>query len=356
MARQDTADRLQASLDRKARRRGSMPPPQVLVVAPEWQVESGGAQPFHAASVGKLMTATVIAILIERGRLDFDTPIGDLLPAADVDGLPAKPGVDVATSVTVDQLLTHTSGIPDFFEPPRGSETDCSIKSVVADRDRRWTPAELLDQARKLPAVGLPGERFHYADTGYVLLGRIAEEATGEEFNALLQNLIFEPSAMAQSSTPYGQARTGDDLAAIDVAPFWLGGHELSRALAVSLDWAGGNIVAPAADFVRFQQALHAGRLISPATLTRLALPRRRFRRGIAYGAGTMTLRFGEFFPPLRGLPQPVGHLGVWATHLFYYPQQDAHVVINFHSTREMNRSFLAHLRIAQQIARRQRS
>ncbi|UJH70373.1 hypothetical protein [Ornithinimicrobium sp. INDO-MA30-4] len=79
---------------------------------------------------------------------------------------------------------------------------------------------------------------------------------------------------------------------------------------------------------------------------------RHRMRRGIHYGAGSMTLKFGEFFPLLRWLPQPVGHLGVMGTHLFFYPNQQAHVVLNFHSTEEMSQSFQAQIRIAQLLAR----
>ncbi|MFV2145440.1 MULTISPECIES: serine hydrolase domain-containing protein [Isoptericola] len=352
MARQDTADRLQASLDRKARRRGSMPPPQVLVVAPEWQVESGGAQPFHAASVGKVMTATLIAGLVEQGLLSFDSPLGKVLPAADIDGLPGAPGVDVASEVTVEHLLTHTSGLPDYFEPPRGTQTGPSASTAGTQPDRRWTPAELLDEARRLPAVGRPGERFRYGDTVFVLLGRIAEELTGEPFNSLLRRRVFEPSEMEHSSTPYSDARTPADLQGLDVAPFWLGRHELSRALSVSLDWAGGGIVAPPADLVSFQRALHGGKLVSSETLRWMASPRHRRRRGIHYGAGMVTVRFAEFTPPfLRGLHEPIGGLGHFATHMFYYPRRDAHVVLNFHTYRRMNQSFMLHARIAGLLA-----
>ena len=329
-----------------------MPPPQVLVVSPHLELELGGAQPFHAASVGKVMTATLVAMLVEQGHLAFDSPLGRLLPTADIAALPAAAGVDNSTDVTVEHLLTHTSGLPDYFEPPRGSTTAASVKTVAAQPDRRWTPAELLAETHHLPPVGRPGERFRYGDTAFVLLGRIVEEATGEPFNTALRKRVFEPAAMEHSSTPYSDARTPDDLASLDVAPFWLGSHQLNRALSMSLDWAGGGIVSPPADLVSFQRALHGGRLVSPETLRWMAAPRHRRRRGIHYGAGMVTVRFGEFTPPfLRGLAEPVGGLGFFATHLFYYPRQDAHVVLNFHSYGRMNQSFVAHSRIAQVLS-----
>jgi len=348
MSTSRAVDRLRSSLDRIARRHPSMPPPQVLAVAPGLELESGGSQPFHAASVGKVMTATLVAMLVEQGRLGFETPVGKVLPGSDLDGLPAAPGVDVRTDVTVEHLLTHTSGVPDYFEPPRGHRTEVSTRTVAREPDRYWSPAALLDEARRLPARERPGERFRYGDTAFVLLGRVVEEVTGEPFNAALRARVFEPCGMDRSSTPYSDARSPADLEGLDVAPFWLGRHELSRALSMSLDWAGGGIVAPPSDLVRFQRALHGGRLITPETLRWMAAPRHRRRRGIHYGAGMVTVRFGEFTPPfLRGLPEPVGGLGHFATHLFYYPRQDAHVVLNFHAYRRMNQSFTTHARIA---------
>lgn len=353
MDRPHALEKLEARLTRIARSRSQRPAPQVLVQAPGLDFRFGDlAQPFHAASAGKLMTAALIVSLIERGALSFDTPLGATLPSDALRALPAAPGVDVARDVSVEHLLTQTSGLPCFFEPPRGHRTASSIASVAHEADRRWTPAGLLDEARRLPAVGRPGERFAYSDTNYVLLGRIAEEAGGDSLAGLLRTRIFEPAGMERSSTPYDATLIPDDLGSLDVAPFWIGRHELSRAHAISLDWGGGNVVAPADDFLRFQRALHGGQLIAPENLARLTRPRNRFRRGIHYGAGTMTLRFGELMPPfLRGLPQPVGHLGVWATHLFHYPRQQAFVALNFHATREMNRSFMVHAQIARILA-----
>jgi D-alanyl-D-alanine carboxypeptidase len=293
------------------------------------------------------MTAALVV-----GLVDLDAPIGTLLPAADLAGLPVATGVDVGRAVTVEQLLAQTSGLPDYFEPPRGHTTQASAEGARRHRDRRWTPTALLDEARTLPPVGRPGERFRYSDTNWVLLARIAEEAGGAPFATLLRTRVFEPSDMERASTPYDATVIPDDLSALDVAPFWIGRDELSRAHSVSLDWAGGNVVAPAEDFVRFQRAFHGGRLVPAPVVARLLRPRNRFRRGIDYGAGTMTIRFGGIAPPWRGLPAPVGHLGYWAVHVFHYPERDAQVVLTLHTDRRMAASFRVHARIARELVR----
>lgn len=345
--------RLRTRLDRLSRRRRSLPPPQVLVRGPGLEFSYGDQQmPYHAASVGKVMTATLVARLVERGRLTFDTPLGGLLPAADLARLSVAPGVDPATDLTVDHLLTHTSGLPDFFDPPRGHTTAASVKEALKDPDRFWTPTDLLDEAGSLPAVGRPGERFAYGDTAYVVLGRILEEIHGEEFNALLRRDLFGPTGMTDSSTPYSDATT-EGLADLRIAPFWVKGQEFSGARAMSVDWAGGGIVTTLEDQARFQAALHAGELLSRESLVHLGRPQNRLRGGIHYGAGMVTVRGNEFFPLLRGLPEGIGGLGITATHMFYYPQQQAHVIMNFHSTGEMSRSFQTHIGIARLLAQR---
>lgn len=346
---------LRAGLERTARRRAPMPAPQVLVRTPDWEFEFGEqSRPFHSASVSKVLTATLVTMLIEQGSMRFDSSLGTLLPQEDYADLPAAPGVDLGAEVTVEQLLAHTSGLPDYFLPPRGHETACSINRLAVDHDRFWTLPEVLDETRRLPAIGRPGERFCYSDTGFALLGRIIEEATGERFETALRTRVFEPCAMDRTSTPYGDARTPEELADLDISPMWIRGHDLSRALCMSAGRTDGGIVTTARDLVRFQEMLHDGRLIASEHVDYLRWPRNRFRRGINYGAGMATIRFGEFTPPLlRGLPEPAGGIGLSATHMFYYPEQKAHVVLNFHSTRKMSQSFRTHFRIARLIAER---
>ena len=345
---------LERWLGRVERRRTDKPPPQVLVRTPGLEFEYGELNvPFHSASVGKVMTAVLIAQLVDEGKLNFGSSIGRLLPTSDTEGLPRKRGVSVTNDITVEHLLSHTSGLPDFLLPPFGYRTQCSLKGMVSSPNRIWTPDDLLDEARTLPAIGKPGEKFLYSDTAYVLLGRIAEEAAGARLAGLLRERIYEPSGMTSCSTPYDHTEMPENMHQLDIAPFWIGGHELSRNRSMSLDWAGGGIVGPAEDFVRFQRALHGGHLVSRENLQHMMRPRNRRRPGLHYGAGIMTLRFEEILPHLRGLPRAVGGLGATSAHMFYYPQHDAHVILNFHAASglDMNRSFFAHMRIARIIA-----
>jgi D-alanyl-D-alanine carboxypeptidase len=270
--------------------------------------------PFHAASIGKTVTA---ALLMKLAPLE--TSVQSVLGP--------QPGV-LRGDATLGQLLSHTSGAADYFEDPVTSGPHF-MALVTAERDTEWTPHSLLEfsRERQVP-VGMPGEKFHYSDTGYVLAGLMAEALTGRPFHELVREHIFEPFGM---NTSWYVGREGGPA----IAPLWLGRDELSTAASLSCDWAGGGIATTLDDLV----ALSAG-LRSLDSHAQLADMHSRFRPGIHYGTGLMELRFEEFFFLLRGMPRPTGHIGVLATHMFYDARNDTHIAMNFHSTREMVRSF----------------
>ncbi len=343
----DFATKLDRHLDRITRARGALGAPQVLVRSRADGIDySYGARstPFHAASIGKVATTVLIMQLVDEGAVTLDTTVQSVLGPLD--------GVLLADA-TVRQLLDHTSGAADFFEGPVTSGARF-LKLVVSDPDRFWEPQDLLEfsRSRQVP-VGLPGERFHYSDTGFVLAGLVIEAVAGAPFHEVLRDRIFRPLAMNDSwlmwrsdpaASAGGNPRT--------IAPLWLGPVEASGFRSVSCDWAGGGIVSTVDDLVKLSEGLQST-LVSAGALVEMRQVRHRFRRGIHYGTGLMELRFGEFSFLLRGFPRPTGHIGVLGTHMFYDAVNDAPIVMNFHSTSEMVRSFRTLIRIEQLLRRR---
>lgn len=330
-------------------------PPIALVTGRRLELSAGDPdQAFYIASIDKVFIATLIAQLCDEGHCQPDTPIGRLLPAEELAPLPAAPGVDSGRDITVQHLLSHTSGLPDVMLPPRGYRTTCSIENLGVDSSRMWTIPEFLQQAEHLPPFARPGERFRYSDTAYFLLMRIIEEARGGPFAEQARDRIFNPAGMADTAEWVNADVDRLDTLIPSLAPFWIsgaGGDD--RAFAPNLTWRNGlGGPSTANDLVRFQHELHGGRLCNPEWVSFLGTPRRRFRPGIHYGTGMVALRFGGFFPLLRGYPEPTGGLGYTATHMFYYPEQQTHVVLNYHAHHRMQASFQMHIRLAGLINR----
>lgn len=135
---------------------------------------------FGTASGSKLFTAVAVCQLVEKGQLEFDTPLADCLaiefPYFDKD-------------VTIHHLLTHTSGLPDYFD-----------EEVMEDYEDLWTDVpvykietlkDFLPLFQKKPMNGGPGERFHYNNAAYILLGLIIEQQTGEAYTDYVQSEIL---------------------------------------------------------------------------------------------------------------------------------------------------------------------
>lgn len=149
-----------------------------------------------------------------------------------------------------------------------------------------------------------------------------------------------------------GVSTLADPAVQLDIAPLWLGRHEFSRARSLSCDWGGGGIVTTLDDLVRFTTAWSTGALVGQESKDRMATAKHRFRPGIRYGSGLMRLHYEGFSPLVRGMPRPVGHLGITAAHAFAVPELGIHIAMNFHSTREMVRSFRVQITLMRRLLR----
>lgn len=146
--------------------------------------------PFYLGSITKTFTAALILKLVEEGKLSLDDPISKHLA-----GFPAP-----AAQATVRQLLNHNSGIMDYSKIPG---------FIPQNRDRKFTTATLLEVMKGLTPVSAPGEKWEYNNAGYVLLGAIAENITGQSWPDALRSRITAPLKLESVVPPSNRGRTG---------------------------------------------------------------------------------------------------------------------------------------------------
>lgn len=135
---------------------------------------------FYFASVGKSFTALLIMRLAQEGKLNVNQTLGEFFP--DLASVQSK-------KITIHQLLTHTSGIPDYFQDP-GYQTV---------KDEYKTIAENFDFIKNKPLLFEPGKTFCYSNGGYVALGAIIEKVTGQDYFQYLQTTLFDPLKMTRT-------------------------------------------------------------------------------------------------------------------------------------------------------------
>lgn len=303
-------------------------------------------QQFHSASVGKLMTATLIFIAIEQEKITLDTLVKDILEPGKLDKLFVVEQQDFQNEVTVKHLLGHMSGINDYFES-KTIDGSSFIDEVIKNSDVFWRPDDLLDFTRnRQKAVTRPGEKYLYSDTGYVLLGLIVEAVFIMPFHQALDTYIFEPSFMQETSLCFYSERFDQKA----LAPLYLNGIDVHLFKSLSCDFSGGGLSTTSNDLLKFLDHLENERFISKKSLDQMAEFTHRFRQGLYYGTGMMQIHFEEFFFLLKSLPRLQGHLGVTGVHAWYDPATKSTFVLNVGNTKDMAKSFKLLIKIVQLV------
>jgi D-alanyl-D-alanine carboxypeptidase len=209
-----------------------------------------GATPatvYQIASVTKQFTAAAVLRLAERGSLRLSDPITRY-----VDGLSSQ-----YAEVTLDQLLNHTAGVPNFTE-------------FFRDFRRPLAPDQLVDSLAARSLLFRPGTSFHYSNSGYYLLGLVIERVTGQSFADYLDQQFWQPLGMTDTQycgmrpdTPlprgYLRDRRGDAVRTVPWDP--------------SVLYAAGSVCSTVVDLARWEVALGEGRVLSPASYQRMITP-----------------------------------------------------------------------------------
>jgi CubicO group peptidase (beta-lactamase class C family) len=202
---------------------------------------------YQIASVSKQFTAAAVLRLAEQGTLRLDQPVTDF-----VDGLPAQ-----YRRVTLDRLLNHTAGVPNFTE-------------FFREFHRPLTPAQLVDSLAARPLLFTPGTGFHYSNSGYYLLGLVIERATGDSYGDWMRRQFWAPLGM--DDTHYCGTRPGTAL------PSGYARNRRGDAVRVepwdpSVLYAAGSVCSTAADLAKWEVALGEGKVLSPASYRMMTTP-----------------------------------------------------------------------------------
>jgi len=206
---------------------------------------------FEIGSISKQFVATAIMLLVEEGRVGLDVGIHEYLY-----DLPSE-----WLGVTVRQLLTHTSGIPDYEE----------IQTYEAYRFR-FTPEQIIRVAHSRPMDFEPGTGWYYSNTGYFLLSLIVERVEGRPLGQVLRSRIFEPLGMNQT-----RLADPEDIIPHRASGYWvdrMGIELLNRdATQTSSTLGAGGIASSVHDMAKWDEALYGDRILSEESKSAMWTP-----------------------------------------------------------------------------------
>jgi len=306
---------------------------------------------FHSASVGKMMTAVVIVQAIEKGWLDWNATVESILGPLLLEGLFDYRGISYSSSVTVEQLLGHQSGVNDYFEG-KSTLKPSLIDRVIQEKDVFYKPTDLLDITRNHQSpLAPPNKTFHYSDTGYVLLGLIAEKVYKVPFHVVLRENIFDRLGMDHTGLLFYDPKVSIET----IEPVIVRNVDVRLHQSLSIDFSGGGLSTTTQDLTRFLKAIRDFTLISEDSYKKMAHCSNHFEAGMYYGLGLMELRFEKFFFLLKGLPRLYGHLGVLGVHAWFNPSTGDTFVINVGNMNQMVSSFQLLIQLVMTIEKKRK-
>jgi CubicO group peptidase (beta-lactamase class C family) len=231
---------------------------------------------FSFASLGKMFTAVAVAQLAEQGKVRYTDRIGQYLP----DWLSPQ----AVESVTVEQLLMHTSGLGDYLGEVLDYPQESNYESLADYRPIA---------ARDVPAFS-PGSKFRYSNIGYLLLGALVEKLSGQSYFDYVHDHIFGPAGMTGTGFPLKTAPMDDRAVGYDRAedPAGGGSWKDTAALMVGRGTSAGGGFTTADDLLAFAVALQSGKLLRPESVNQLLDPRVNMEgTGKRYGYGFTIMR-----------------------------------------------------------------
>lgn len=209
---------------------------------------------FAQASGSKTLTAVAIGQLVDEGSLAFDSRMVDCLEAW-------PSGFDAA--VTIHHLLTHTSGVPDYFDEEVDHDYEALWATLPTYRVR--APGDVFPLFADKPMKFPPGERFSYCNSGFVLLGLLIEQHTGMPFSTYVEADVLRPAGMRSSGyfafdrlPPRTASNYLTEEDPIDPR------SNIFTVPAIGQPDGGAFVTAP--EMAKFWTALRAYRLLSPST------------------------------------------------------------------------------------------
>jgi CubicO group peptidase (beta-lactamase class C family) len=256
---------------------------------------------FRIGSVTKQFSAAGLLKLVDQGKVALTDPLSKYLP-----------DYPNGENITIVQLLNHTSGIQSYTNLPGYMDQE-----IRRDLDT----AELIDVFEDKPAEFAPGERWNYNNSGYVLVGAVIEKASGMPWSRWLDESLFKPLQLKHTL----------DGARRDVVPSMAGGYSSSgdtiqtaSPLSMTQPHAAGALLSNVDDLLRWNRALHEGKVLSAENYRRMVTPEGAAAKGaIRYGFGIQAGTIRDRIAYEHG-----GGIHGFISHLTYLPDSDVTVVV----------------------------
>jgi len=293
---------------------------------PETKQLASDTDQFYAASIGKMTLATLTMQFVEKGYLELDDPISLYLEPNIVKNLHVLNGIDYSDDITVRHLISHRSGLQDYFE-----DTDENFNQIpdfqelmIENPSKIWEPEEVIEYTKTYqPALFAPGSKYHYSDTGFVLMGMVLEAVSETDLTQLYREFLWEPLDMNDTYLYFREDPVKSDSNFGFAHAFSLG-FNMTKTNMLSADWAGGGLITTTSDLYKFMSAWQNDLIFSEKETKQLQTD---YYLDSDYGLGLWSMVIEGFSGTL------IGHEGSTQSFMWYVPEYDAYIIGTLNQT-----------------------
>ncbi|MFN3916259.1 MAG: serine hydrolase domain-containing protein [Flavobacteriales bacterium] len=311
-----------------------------------WQGSSGNLsidQSYFIASTTKLFTTTIILKLKDEGKLNLDDKISKYINQSILSGLHTFKGKDYSQELTIKHLLSHTSGLPDYFQG-KGTSGKSLENEITEGNDQFWTFEQAVERTKKMTPLFAPGTKgkANYSDANFQLLGKIIENITHKSYTENCSEFIIQPLGLTK--TYLYQDST-------DKTPktLYYKSNELNIPKAMISFGADGGIVSTSTDMLIFIEAFFTGKLFPSSYIEELQKWNKIFFPMRA-GIGIHLFKLPWIFNPTGAVPYFIGHSGLSGALAYYSPKENIFIVGTVNQVAHPDISFKTMIKLTQQI------
>jgi CubicO group peptidase (beta-lactamase class C family) len=253
---------------------------------------------YEIGSITKQFTAAAILQLQEEAKLDIDDKLSKYLPDAPHAG-----------ELTLRQLLSHTSGLPEYFDGP----------DIDQEATKPVTFAQLMARIADKPLTFAPGSRMAYNNTGYILLGRVIEVVSHQTYRDYVRTHLLDRAGMKRTYTVANEPQLTNMAVGYRVKE---GALQPAPTIHDSFGWSAGNLVSTVDDLANWSRALAAGKIVSEKSYREMTTP-------AVISQGPSDYGLGLFVDSIRDQPR-IGHTGGsfgFTTADEFFPKQNVRII-----------------------------
>ncbi len=303
-------------------------------------------QHYFIASTTKLFTTAIILNLKSQGKFSLEDKISKYIDSSILKGLHVYKGHEYSFDLTIENLLAHTSGLPDYFQN-KGANGKSLEDELIAGNDQYWSFEQSMFRTKAMKPFFVPGTKgkAHYSDANFQLLGKIIEVITGKSYSKNCEEMILAPLQLKQT---YLYQDSTDRLP----KTMYYKSKPIIIPKAMTSFGPDGGMVSTSSDMLVFIEAFFTGKLFPKSYIEDLQKWNKIFYP-MQSGIGIHKFQLPKAFNPTGAIPVFIGHSGLSGALAYYSPRENLYIVGTVNQVAHPDMSFKTMIKLAQAVLKK---